>query len=125
MNLKSCSRQKLDQQHHQIQNQNQILSLIQLRNQRLHLQSSPLYLDRLWHGGNSCVEMNVISRKNSLDVCDTSSSCHHQNHLSCLFWTLNHISSIHIFCSICVTCSKICCENVLIYVQFPREDNQQ
>src|ERR1041385_5191454 len=127
MNLKSCSKQKLDQQHHQIQNQNQnqIVSLIQLRNQRLHLQSSSLYPDRLWHGENSCIERNVISRKNSLDVCDTSSSCHHQNHLSCLFWTLNHISSTHSFCSICVTCSKSCCVNVWINVQFPREDNQQ
>src|SRR3954468_22951469 len=108
MNLKSCSRQMLNQQHHQIQNQNQsqILSLIQLRNRMLHLQSSSLYPNRLWHGENSCVERNVISRKNSLDACDTSSSCHHQNHLSCYFWTLNHISSNHSFCSICVTCSK-------------------
>src|SRR3954468_17603428 len=108
MNLNSCSKQMLNQQHHQIQNQNQnqILSLIQLQNRMLHLQSSSLYLDRLWHGENSFIERNVILRKNSLDACDTSSSCHHQNHLSCLFWTLNHISLTHSFCSICVTCSK-------------------
>src|SRR4051794_24864853 len=117
MNLKSCSKKMLDQQHHQIQNQNQnqILSLIQIRNRRLHLHSSFLYPDRIWHGENSCVERNVILRKNSLDVCGNSSSCHHQNHLYCLFWTLNHISSTHSFCSICVTCSKSCCENALIY----------
>src|SRR3954469_23813559 len=116
MNLKPCSKQMLSQQHHQIQNQNQnqILSVIQLRNQMLHLQSSSLYPDRLWHGGNSFVERNVISRKNPLDACGTS-SCHHQNRLSCLFWTLNHISSPHSFCSICETCSKSCCESALIY----------
>src|ERR1041385_5498756 len=110
MNLKSCSKQMLDQQHHQIQNQNQnqILSLIQLRNRRLHLQISSLYPDRLWHGENSCIKRNVTSRKNSLDVCGTSSSCHHQNHLSCLLWTLHHISSNHSFWSICVTCLKSC-----------------
>src|ERR1041385_6324453 len=120
MNLNSCTKQMLDQQHHQIQNQNQnqILSLIQLRNRRLHLQSSSLYPDRLWHGENSCVERNVTSSKNSLDDCDTSFSCHHQNHLSCLFWTLNHISSTHSFFLIYETFSKSCCENSLIYVQF-------
>src|ERR1041385_6005487 len=127
MNLNSCSKQMLVQQHHHIQNQNQnqILTLIQLQNRMLHLQSSSLYPNRLWHDENSFVERYEISRKNSLDACDTSSSCHHQNHLSCLFWTLNHISLNHNFCSICETCSKIRCENVLIYVQFPREDNQQ
>src|ERR1041384_4798419 len=118
MKLNSCSKQMLNQQHHQIQNhnQNKILSEIQLQNQMLHIQSSSLYPDRLWHGENSCVERNVTSRKNSLDTCDTSFSCHHQNHLSCLFWTLNHVSSTHSFCSICETCSKSCCENALIYV---------
>src|SRR3954470_4823816 len=112
MNLKSCSKQMLNQQHHQIlsQNQNQILGLIQLRNRMLHLQSSSLYSDRLWHGGNSFVERNVISRKNPLDACDTSSSCHHQNRLSCLFWILNHISSTHSFFSIYETCLNNCCE---------------
>src|SRR3954469_5440622 len=103
MNSMPCSKQMLDPQHHQTQNQNQILSLIQLRSQRLHLQSSSLYPDRPWHGVNSCVERNVISRKDSLDSCDTSSSCHHQNHLSCLFWTLNHSSSTHSFYSIGAT----------------------
>src|ERR1041385_3094602 len=113
MNSMPRSKQMLDQQHHQTQNQNQILSLIQLRSQRLHLQSSSLYPDRPWHGENSCVERNAILRKNSLDACDTSSSCHRQNHLSCLFWTLNHISLTHSFCSICATCSTSCCENVV------------
>src|ERR1044071_4309445 len=127
MNLNSCSKQMLVQQHHQKknQNQNQILTLIQLRNRMLHLQSSSLYPNRIWHGENSFVERNEISRKNSLEACDTSSSCHHQNHLSCLFWTLNHISWNHRFFSICETCLKSCCENALIYVQFPRVDNQQ
>src|ERR1044071_5859966 len=122
MNLNSCSKQMLVQQHHQKknQNQNQILTLIQLRNRMLHLQSSSLYPNRLWHGENSFVERNEISRKNSLDACDTSSSCHHQNHLSCLFWTLNHISF-----SIFTTCLKVWCENSFIFFHFPREDNQQ
>src|ERR1041385_4085004 len=119
MNLSSCSKQMLVQQHHQIQNQNQNLTLIQLRNRMLHLQSSSLYPNRLWHDANSFDESNEISRKSSLDACDTSSSCHHQNHLSYLFWTLNHISSTHSFCSICVTCLKSCCVNAWIYVRFP------
>src|SRR3954463_16484273 len=127
MNLNSCSRRMLSQQHHQIQNQNQnlILTLILLQNRMLLLQSSFLYPDRLWLGANSFDERNNILMKNPLDACDTSSFCHHQNRLSCLFWTLNHISSNHSFSSICETCSKNCCENALIYVQFPREDNQQ
>src|SRR4051812_32181309 len=121
----SWSKRMLSQQHHQTQNQTQILSLIQLRSQRHLLQNPSLYPDRPWHSENSCDEKNETSRKYSRAYCDTSSSYHHQTHLSCLFWTLIHVSLTHSSCSIYEISQRNCCGSAWICFQFPREDNQR
>src|ERR1041385_2253296 len=104
--LKHLLKRMPNQQHHLIRNQTQTLSLIQLRTQRLHLQSSFPFPDRPWHGENCFVERNVSSKKNSHASCDTSFSCHHLNLSSFLFLNWNHVSWTHSIWRTCGTWLK-------------------
>src|SRR3954463_372540 len=90
---KHLLKQMPNQQHHVIRTQTQTLSLIQLRSQRLRLQSSSPFPDRPWHGENCFAETSESSMKNPHASCDTS----HQNPSSYLFSNLNHVSSTHDF----------------------------
>src|SRR4051812_39429554 len=93
-----------NQQHYQIRTHTRTLNLIHLQTQMLLLQSSSLYLDRPWLDENCFVETSESSKRNSNASYGTSSSCHHQNHSSCLFESLIHVSLTRRFWMICDTC---------------------
>src|SRR3954465_12874812 len=97
MSLKLFSKHLLkrmpNQQHHLIRIQTQTLSLIQLRSQRLRLQSSSPFPDRPLHDENCFAETSESSMKNPHASCGTS----HQNHSSYLFSKWNHVSWTHDF----------------------------
>src|SRR4051812_15083613 len=101
--LKHLPKRMPNQQHHLIRTQTQTLSLIQLRTQRLRLQSSSPFPDRPWRGESCFVETSESLMKNPHASCDTSSSCHHQSLSSYLFSNWNHVSCIHSFWKICGT----------------------
>src|SRR4051812_31114610 len=92
-----------NQQHHLIQTQTLTLSLIQLRTQRIRLQSSSPFPDRPWHGESCFAETSESLMKNPHASYGTSSSCHHPNLSSYLFSNWNHVSWIHSFWKICGT----------------------
>src|ERR1041385_4497745 len=106
MSLKHRPKQMPIQRHHQTRIQMEILSLIQLRIQRLLLQSSSPFPDRPWHNENCFDRKNVSLKKNSHASCDTSFSCDHLNLSSFLFLNWNHVSWTHSFLRICGTCLK-------------------
>src|SRR3954464_13470406 len=114
-----------NQQHHLIRIQTQTLSLIQLRTQRLRLQSSSPFPDRPWHGENCFADTSESSMKNPHTSCDTSSSCHHQNLSSYLFSNWNHVSWTHDFWKICGTWLRSLGANALLCIQLPTEGIQQ
>src|ERR1041385_33346 len=101
--LKHLLKRMPNEQHHLIRTQTQTLSLIQLRTQRLHLQSSFPFPDRPWHGESCFDEMSESSMKNPHASYHTSSSCHHQNLSSFIFSNWNHVSWNHSFWRICGT----------------------
>src|ERR1041385_7114546 len=92
-----------NRQHHLIRTPTQTLSLIQLRNQRLRLQSSSPFPDRPWHGERCFDETSESSMKNPHASYDTSSSYHHLNLSSFLFLNWNHVSLTHGFWGLCET----------------------
>src|ERR1041385_5795360 len=92
-----------NQQHHLIRTQTQTLSLIQLRTQRLRLQSSSPFPNRPWLGESCFAETSESSMNNPHTSYDTSSSCHHQNLSSFLFSNWNHVSWTHSLWKICGT----------------------
>src|SRR3954464_6360054 len=104
--MKHLPKRKPNQQHHLIRNQIQTSSLIQLRSQRLRLQSSSPFPDRPWHGESCFDETSESSMKNPHASYDTSSSYHHQNRSSFLFLNWNHVSLTHDFWRICETSMK-------------------
>src|SRR4051812_26093901 len=94
--LKHLLKRMPNQQHHLIRTKTETLSLIQLRTQRLHLQSSFPFPDRPWHGERCFDVTSESSMKNPHDSYDTSSS-YHQNLSSFLFSNWNHVSWTHSF----------------------------
>src|ERR1041385_6574203 len=93
--LKHLLKRMPNQQHHLIRTQTQASSLIQLRTQRLHLQSSFPFPDRPWHGDSCFDETSKSSMKKPHASYDTSSSCHHHNLSSFLLSNWSHVSWTH------------------------------
>src|SRR4051812_9602389 len=108
-----------NQQHHLISTQTQTLSPIQLRTQRLILQSPFLYPDKPWHGENCFDETSESSTKNLHAYYDTSSSCHHHNLSYFLFENQIHASLTHSFWKIFDAFLRNLYANALTCNQFP------